>query len=160
MAQEQAVSRGTHSTSGHRARMSGRALAVFGVSFSFLVMLISGLLLYVSPKGRVAQQINWELLGLGRDGWEGLHIAVSLLFAGFVLWHFLVHLRVYKTLLGGTPVHPRGHRNEAWIALVVLIFIGAGALLAWPPSSWMIDGNEYFKQTYWDPTAGAAGHDH
>lgn len=146
--------------SGGHARFSGRALAVFGVSFSFLVMLVSGGLLYVAPKGRVAQQIDWQLLGLGRDGWEAIHIATSLLFAGFVLWHFLVHLRVYKTLLGGTPVHPRGHRNEAWVALAALVFIALAALMAWPPSSWLIDGNEYFKQIHWDPAGGRGGPDH
>ena len=153
-----------HSVSVHgptgAARFSGRALAVFGVSFSFLVMLLSGLLLYVAPKGRLAQQIDWHLLGLGRDGWEGLHIATSLLFAGFVLWHFLVHFRVYTVLLGGTPLHPRGHRNEAWLALAALVFLGVAALMAWPPSSWLIEGNEYFKQSFWDPSGGPLTHDH
>ncbi len=147
-------------TTGHMsayARFSGRVLAVFGVSFSFLMMLLSGGILYFAPRGRVAQQIDWELLFLGREGWEGLHIATSLVFTGFVLWHVLVHLRVYGTLLGGTPAHPRGHRREAWAALAGVAIIAVAALAMWPPSSWVIEGNDYFKRSYWEPAGSATG---
>ncbi|WP_165354701.1 DUF4405 domain-containing protein [Tropicimonas sp. IMCC6043] len=140
----------TH-TAGGAARLSGRALAAFGVSFSFVVMLWSGLMLYIAPKGRVAQQIGWEIFGLGRDGWEALHIATGLVFVGFVAWHFLVHLRVYKTLLGGTPMHPKGHRREAWLAAAIALFVAIAALQAWPPVQWAIDGNSYLKQVHWAP---------
>ncbi|MDV7143161.1 DUF4405 domain-containing protein [Tropicimonas sp. TH_r6] len=154
-----AVSDTSYHRSAH-ARFSGRALAVFGVSTSSLMMLISGVILYVAPRGRVAQQIDWELLFLGREGWEGLHIAASLVFTGFVLWHLLIHLKVLSNLLGGTPAHPRGHRREAWVALGVVSFICFTALAMWPPSSWVIQGNDYFKRTYWEPASGVVGLGH
>lgn len=141
-----------------RWHLTGRALAVFGVSFSFLVMMISGLVLFVAPRGRTALEIDWQLLGLARDGWEGLHLATAFLFIAFVAWHFLIHLRVYATLWSGTPIHPAGHRKEAWIAGLAVLLIAVTALAMWPPSSWAIDTNEFFKKQYWDPAGSAARH--
>ena len=79
----------SHLPAGGHARLSGRALAAFGVSFSFVLMLASGAILYVAPKGRVAQDIGWQVFTIGRDGWGALHIATAVLFTAFVLWHFL-----------------------------------------------------------------------
>jgi len=128
-----------------------RATAVFGAGFSFLVMLVSGLLLIVAPKGRTAQAIDWHLAGLTRDGWEAVHLATSFLFTTLAIWHIVLHWPVIVNFLGGTAMHPRGHRIEALAMLVLVVALLLTAILDLPPSSWLVDINEYFKQVYWDP---------
>jgi hypothetical protein len=141
------------SDNGRHARLSGRAFAVFGVSLSFVLMLVSGIMLYVAPNGRTGYQVDWTLLGLGRPEWEALHITTAVVFVAVVAWHFLVHLRVYRTLLAGTPIHPAGHRREALLALAAVALVALAAILAWPPASWVVDGNTYFKRSYWSSEA-------
>ncbi|WP_116132589.1 DUF4405 domain-containing protein [Tropicimonas sp. IMCC34043] len=141
---------------GHRVHLSGRAVAAFGVGTAFAIMLASGVALYLAPGGRVAQDLDWRWLGLDRQGWEALHLGMALLFTACVAWHFLLHLRVYKTLLTATPAHPAGHRVEALIAFLAVLLIAATALFALPPTSWLMDGHSYFKQTEGLGTGGRA----
>ncbi|SFC55798.1 DUF4405 domain-containing protein [Tropicimonas isoalkanivorans] len=135
------------------APLSGRAFAAFGVSLTFVLMLVSGIMLYVAPNGRMAYEVGWTLLGLGRPGWEAVHIATAVVFVAVVAWHFLLHLRVYRTLLAGTPIHPTGHRREALLALAAVALVALVAILAWPPASWVVDGNSYFKRDHWSSEA-------
>lgn len=134
--------------------LSGRALAAFGVGAGFAVMLLSGLALFVAPSGRIARTLEWQWLGLDRPGWEALHIATALLFTAVVLWHFALHLGVYRNLLRGSPARPTGHRREAAIAALAVLLVAVTALAAWPPSSWVVAAHDDFKQTGSSETGG------
>lgn len=133
------------------SRTTGRASAAFGVGFAFVVMLVSGLLLILAPKGVTARAIDWQLLGLGREGWEAVHLATSFFFVAFAVWHTLVHWPVLVNFWTGTPMHPAGHRAEGLAMLLLVVALLVTAILNVPPSSWLVDLNEYFKQVYWLP---------
>jgi hypothetical protein len=150
----------TPNTLPHRAhaRFSGRAAAVFGVTLAFGVMAVSGLAVYIAPAGRVATELNWHLLGLGRDNWEAIHLASSFLFMALVAWHAAAHFGFYKVCLKGTAMHPGGHKLEALLALVLVAFIALAAVMAWPPSDWAVDAGDYFKRDYWGTTVGGPVH--
>lgn len=45
----------------------GRQLTSFIITFAFVVIAISGVILYIVPPGRVANWTNWQLLGLGKE---------------------------------------------------------------------------------------------
>lgn len=139
------------------AHFTGRAFAVFGVSLTFPVLLLSGIILYIAPAGRVANQSGWQILWLDRGGWEMLHATAAVLFLGLVAWHVLVHLPVYRSLLGGTPAHPGGHRREALLALGIAVLVVLLVALGWPPASWLEDGSRYFRQEHWTTSASAPG---
>lgn len=49
-------------------------LASVLVAVSFVMLLLSGAMLFVAPPGRVANWSNWRLLGLTKHDWGGLHI--------------------------------------------------------------------------------------
>ncbi|UWQ27168.1 DUF4405 domain-containing protein (plasmid) [Leisingera aquaemixtae] len=132
-----------------KARLTGRALAVFGVTFSFAAILLSGGILLFAPKGRISSTTGWEALGLDRQGWGDLHIVLAALFAGFSLWHAALHLPVFKSLLAGSKTAPQGHRTEALIALAAVLALAVLTLLQLPPASWLLDLNGYFKHVFW-----------
>ena len=44
-----------------RSKITGKALSVFGVAFSFLAMLVSGGVLYFAPKGKISNAIDWQV---------------------------------------------------------------------------------------------------
>ncbi|EDZ44645.1 hypothetical protein RBY4I_84, partial [Rhodobacterales bacterium Y4I] len=62
-----------------KGRLTARALAVFGVTFSFAAILLSGGLLLFAPKGRISSATGWQALGLDRQGWSDLHIVLAVL---------------------------------------------------------------------------------
>jgi len=67
------------------------------IGFSFLVMSYTGIFLFLSPKGRVANWTNWELFGLNKTQYTNLHVTFMVLFlVGIFLhiylnWNSLLH---------------------------------------------------------------------
>lgn len=47
---------------------------------AFLVMLLTSVVLYVVPQGRVAYWADWRLWGLTKTDWGNLHIVLGFLF--------------------------------------------------------------------------------
>jgi hypothetical protein len=134
-----------------RASATSRAVAVFGVGFSFVVMLVSGIFLIIAPKGSLANSLGWSLAGLGRDGWEAVHLATSFLFTTMALWHLVLHWSVVVNFVTGTPIHPAGHRREGGAMLLLVLLLLLTAVLNLPPASWLVELNEFFKTEYWVP---------
>ncbi len=128
---------------------TGRALSAFGVTFSFFAILISGAVIYFAPKGQVSNKINWGVLGLDRHGWGDIHIIMGFLFAGFSIWHILLHWRVVKSFIVGNAMHPSGHRLEAMIVVAAVLFFVLATIWDFPPASWLLDLNRFFKQSFW-----------
>lgn len=126
-----------------------RASAVFGVGFSFVIMTISGLLLIIAPRGSTANRLDWHMLGLTRSGWEAVHLATSSAFILFGVWHTVLHWPIIKGFVLGTPMHPSGHRREGWAVFVIVLVLLLSAILNFPPASWLVELNEYFKKEYW-----------
>ncbi len=50
----------------------------FVVATTFLVVLFSGLVLFIAPHDRIARWNAWRLAGLGSDTWPRLHVSTSL----------------------------------------------------------------------------------
>lgn len=132
-----------------RPRITGRAMSVFGVTFSFLAMLVSGGVLYFAPKGKISNAIDWQVLGLDRQGWDDIHIVLATLFVGFSLWHIALHLRTFKIMIMGNRMCPQGHRLEAVIGLVIVVGLVLLTVFGLPPASWLLDVNEFFKHEFW-----------
>lgn len=137
------------STAHVRPKITGRALSVFGVTFSFIAMLISGGVLYFAPKGKISNAFDWQVLGLGRQGWDDIHIVLATLFVGFSLWHITLHIRTFKTMIMGNRMCPQGHRLEAVFGLVIVVVLVLLTVFGLPPASWLLDLNEFFKLEYW-----------
>jgi hypothetical protein len=46
----------------------------------FLALGFSGVILFLTPRGRVANWTGWTMLGLEKQGWQAVHINIALLF--------------------------------------------------------------------------------
>ena len=46
----------------------------------FLALGSSGVILYLTPRGRLANWTGWTILGLGKQDWMAVHINIALLF--------------------------------------------------------------------------------
>jgi len=51
-----------------RPRFMWRAMTSVFIAASFLLLLVSGAVLFVSPPGRVANWSNWRMIGLTNQG--------------------------------------------------------------------------------------------
>ena len=59
-----------------------RKLTSLTITFSFFIMSYTGIILFIAPKGRVANWTNWELFGLDKTEYTNLHVTFMVLFLG------------------------------------------------------------------------------
>ncbi|NOZ12056.1 MAG: DUF4405 domain-containing protein [Acidobacteria bacterium] len=114
-----------------------RAYVSVFLGFSGLLLLVSGLVLYIAPPGRVAHWVNWRFLAATKEQWIALHTVLSFLFVGIGIWHLVYNWKPFIHYLkekGRSMFH---WKRESAIALVTVLLIAALALLNVPPLSYI-----------------------
>ena len=72
-----------------KKKFSFRGFISLYITLSFLVMVVSGIILYFAPPGRVANWSYWTFLGLLKNQWQSIHTIFTFIFvvaAGFHLF--------------------------------------------------------------------------
>ncbi len=127
---------------------------------AFVVLAVSGTVLYVVPQGRVANWAGWSLAGLSKDDWGGLHIATALLFLVAGVWHTVLNWKLIVTYLRDRANRLRVLTPDFLAALVVTVAVSVTALLGVPPLSWVLDLNASLRdsaaRTWGEPPYGHA----
>ncbi|MBK5106401.1 MAG: DUF4405 domain-containing protein [Burkholderiales bacterium] len=82
-----------------KSKFRPRGLVAFIVFGGFAVMTVTGLVLFVTPPGRVAYWTNWALLGPEKSDWAAVHIVFSLLFVLAGLIHLFFNWKPFKHYL-------------------------------------------------------------
>lgn len=127
---------------------STRAFTAFLVTWSFVVLTLTGIVLYIVPHGRVANWTFWTLGGLGKDGWADVHILFGAVFIVTGALHLYFNWKPFKKYLAERV---RGHltlKRELVTSLVFTLLLTLGALFAVPPVSWLFDLNNWAKSAW------------
>jgi hypothetical protein len=140
-------------------RFNLRVLTSLTVTLSFLCLAFTGIVLYFTPKGRVAHWVGWTMLGLEKEEWAGVHTLLALLFviasAVHIYFNWRPLLRYFKDAV------TKGMRNrvELGVATLITLVFFIGALRMWPPFGTVIDWGERIKD-YWERTSAPAPYAH
>ena len=76
-----------------------RKITSFIMLYSFIIMVVSGVMLFISPFGRLSMMIRWEFLGLDKMQWQALHIIFMVIFSIGGILHILYNLKAIKNYL-------------------------------------------------------------
>lgn len=131
----------------HR-RFNARAFIAFCVAGAFLTATVTGIVLYIVPQGRVANWVDWSLLGLTKHDWGNIHILLGLVFivAGSVHLYFN-----WKPFRHHLAERVQGHvslRKEFIAGLSMAVLLIAGAVGQWPGFRWVFELNEKAKSMW------------
>lgn len=58
---------------------------------SFAILGATGLVLYFTPQGRIANWAIWTFAGLTKEDWGNIHVIVSMLFVITMIWHIILN---------------------------------------------------------------------
>jgi hypothetical protein len=117
-----------------------RSFVSFGMFFSFLIMALTGLLLYVAPSGRVFRWTNWHLLGLDLTQWRALHTLFSYLFIGFAIAHiFSLNWKVLFSYFTRKTNKTLRRKRELILSLVFIALFFAGSVANFQPFKAVMD---------------------
>lgn len=132
-----------------------RALISVLVALCFLMLAATGIVLFISPPGRVANWTNWSILGLRKSEWGGIHIWFGLLFLVVSVWHLVLNWRPMLNYFKNRRRRSFGLRREWLVAcgIVLGIFIGTKAGVA--PFSSLLVWNEAVKGSWEQPQTRA-----
>lgn len=129
------------------------------IGISFLVMSYTGIILFLAPKGRVANWSHWELLGLDKTAYSHLHVSFMILFCVGVAWHLYLNwtllLRYFKEKTRSW-IHLS---KELWLALALNLFFGMGTLWYWAPFEQLFDLQDSLKSS-WEKSIETAPYSH
>ena len=126
-----------------------RSFVTLLVSFSGLVMIISGLILYIMPEGRVAYWTDWRLIGLGKEQWGTMHTCLSLIFFAAAGFHLYYNWRTLLSHLKDRIKRTFSLRKEFIAALVLSAFCLHGSIVGYAPFTSVMDLGTVIKKTWY-----------
>ena len=73
-----------------------KKITSFVLLYSFLIMVLSGAMLFIAPFGRLSMMIQWEMFGLTKMDYQALHLIFMLVFVIAGIVHIYVN---YKSIV-------------------------------------------------------------
>lgn len=136
-------------------RFSWRAFISVTTALSFVAMSITGVVLFVTPPGRIAHWTGWRIWALTKDQWAGLHIWFSLIFMIVAVLHLYLNWRAFLSYFR-TRIHRAFALRAEWAAALLLCgVVGWATLAEVKPFSSLLTWNEAIKHS-WDTAAAQA----
>jgi hypothetical protein len=126
-----------------------RGWVVFVIGLSALILLISGIVLFIAPSGRIANATHWALLWLDKDGWVNLHNVFAILFVAGLIWHLVFNWKPLSNYVVSRASHHLNLKREmlaaAAVALVLVVLVAQNL----PPVASLTELSAYFRQEFW-----------
>lgn len=129
-------------------KQSARSLTAFIVTWSFLILTLTGLVLYIVPHGRVAYWIHWALAGMEKEQWGNVHMMFGGIFIIAGVLHLYFNWKPFKKFMADRV---EGHfevKQEVIIASLITLVIFVLSVFNLPPASWVFDLNSRIKASW------------
>jgi len=133
-------------------RTSYRAMTSLVTAWAFVVSTLTGVVLYITPQGRIANWVEWDFLALTKEGWADLHIIFSVVFVLVGVAHLIYNWKPFKNYMAdrvrdqnGGHVHIKRTVYGSLIISAVFFFLSIYRL---PPASWIFDLEDAIKASW------------
>jgi hypothetical protein len=128
-----------------KKRFQFRAFVSILTGFSFLVVSFSGVVLFFSPQGRIANWSNWTFWGVDKHRWGDLHTCFSVLFILAAAVHIWLNRKPLVTYFAAKLQTARKFRSEWLVAAALCGLFVWGSLRPFVPFSNLLDLGTRFK---------------
>jgi len=128
-----------------------RAFISLYIVISFLIAGISGVILFLSPPGRIANWTNLTILGLAKSQWQALHTVFTFLFVLAAAVHIYFNWRPLTAYLRTKAQHTRYIRKELISSGLLVIILSSLTLTDIPPFSTLMQLSEDLSYSWSTP---------
>ncbi len=130
-------------------KFSWKAFISFGLTYLFIILLVSGIMLYVAPPGRYAHWVNWKILGFTKDDWGAIHIIFSFTFIILSIFHlFVINWKSFLSYLKTKKYRGLCKKREFYFSTILTVVFFFGIIYSIPPFKYVIDFGEYITQSW------------
>lgn len=137
-----------------------RKIASLSLLIAGFIELITSVVLYIIPSGRVAYWSNYKLLGLSKTQWGDIHITVGTLLLLMALAHIYFNWRPLTAYLKNKARQLTIFNRNFNIALLLSLYFTIGTLYHLPPMNLILQFGEYITEQgndkYGEPPYGHA----
>lgn len=127
---------------------------------AFLIMSYTGIMLFLSPHGRVAYWSDWHLFGLTKTQYISLHTTSMLTLLFFAAWHIYYNWKPIVSYLKDANKKISFTKREFVIALLINVFFVVGTLYSFQPMKGFLQMGDKIKESwskqYGEPPYGHA----
>lgn len=132
-----------------------RAFTSVLTALSFIAMIFTGIILFVTPPGRFANWTGWTLIALTKHQWGGLHICFGLIFAIASAFHVYFNWKPLVSYFKNKASRAFAWRADWALALVIFVVVFVGTLGDIAPFSTVLAWNESIKHGWETPSQRA-----
>lgn len=140
--------------------MKIRKITSMTMLISFILLVITSIILYIVPHGRVAYWSDWHLWGMSKTQWGDLHINLGFLFLFAGLLHIFYNWSFLVTYMKNRSRQVKIFTPSFTVAMVLTLIVGVGTYFQIPPLSSVINLGESIKdaasEKYGEPPYGHA----
>ena len=140
--------------------MNIRKTTSLTAGLSFIAMVITSVILYIVPQGRIAYWSDWRLWGLSKEQWGNIHINTGILFLLALGLHIYYNWTPIKNYLKNKTKNLIIFTREFNVALVLTLICILGTQFELPPFSSILAVSESIKDQaavkYGEPPYGHA----
>ena len=126
-------------------RLHWRSFITFVLTLSFCVMIVSGIVLYLSPPGGLARMTGWRFWGLEKDAWMAQHLSGGAVFLLAGLIHLYLNIRVLWGYIRSKTARGIRRKWELLASGVLVGFMVIGTLWNLPPWSYILEGSQHLQ---------------
>ena len=125
-----------------------RRFVSFVLLFGFVVLLISGIVLFFSPRGWVARSTGWTFGGLGKWQWKVVHINLAWTIVVATVFHLMFNWRIFIGYFRRATPRGRAWARDLALAGALVLLLAAGAAWGLQPFNFL-SGNEISRGRSW-----------
>jgi hypothetical protein len=127
---------------------------------TFIVSVVTSVVLYVVPHGRVANWADWTFWGMSKDDWGATHTTVGTLFFIALLLHLWLNWKPLMAYMKNRAREMVVMTVPMVISLALTVYVFAGTLMGLPPMQQLLDYSTEIKESatevYGNPPYGHA----
>jgi hypothetical protein len=140
--------------------MKIRKITSLTMLISFVLLIVTSIILYIVPQGRVAYWSDWHMWGLSKSQWGDLHINLGFLFLLAGLLHIYYNWTPIAAYMKNRAKELKIFTPSFVISLVLTLVVAVGTLFNIPPMSTILNFGESIKdaaaEKYGEPPYGHA----
>lgn len=125
-----------------------RAFVSLYTLISFLLISFSGIVLYFSPPGRVANWSYWNFLGLYKSEWQALHTIFTFIFILAISFHLFFNWKPVIFYIKSKVQSVLKINRELTGAFVLALIIFVMTVNSLPPFSYIMDAGEELSNSW------------
>lgn len=138
-----------------KSKFSWKAFISIALFYSFVIIFLTGIVLYFAPAGRVSNWVNWKFLGLKKENWQAIHTIFSFSFAILSIFHlFTINWKAFWSYLKSRTSQGLNKKNEFFASTILTVLFFLGVIFTIPPFSSIMDFGGYLKES-WENTETA-----